>query len=326
MVDRTYQSVCKFILALALMSMAWSVLAQDYPHSPVRMIVAYPPGGGTDIVARLMSRELTQKLGQTVVVENVPGANGNIGTRQVARAHPDGYTLLMATANVTANPSIYPKLGYDPLKDFIGVCHITDMPLMLVINPSLPVKTVKELIAYARSKPGQLSYASNGYGSSPHIAGELFKKMAKVNIVHIPYKGGSQSLKDLLADRVQLMFTNPAPADPYVKTRRLRALAVTSETRSGSWPRLPTMIESGFPGFVISSWRGILAPRDTPKAIVHKLHNACTQTLSNPSIRKKLISFGGDLAGGSIAAFSKFLKADAKRWQLFVEETGARVN
>lgn len=321
---KSFLCLCTATLCMAgLVSSANGIAADAYPFKPIRMIVAYPPGGGTDIIARLIADKLGKELGRTIVIDNRPGANGNIGSEIAANAQPDGYTLLMGTANLTVNPSLYRKLGYQTLRDFSPVSLVTQTPNILVIHPSVPVKSVKELVAFAKAKPGKLNFSSNGAGSVAHLAGELFKSDAGIDITHIPYKGAGPALIALIAGEVQLMFANPLAVLPHIAGGKLRALAITASMRSAALPELPTMEESGLPDFVAVSWYGILAPAGTPKDIVLKLNRAILKGLSQTDLREHLLKGGSIPVGSTSHEFSVFINAEIVKWREIIKKSGA---
>src|SRR5207248_3216491 len=301
--------------------------AQGYPTRPIRLVVPFPAGGTTDILAREVAQKLTEGLGQAVVVDNRPGAAGNIGSDLVAKSAPDGYTLLMGTVGTHAiNPSLYSKMPYDHVKDFAPVVLVAGVPNVLVINPTLPFKSVQDLIAYAKANPGKLNFASSGSGTSIHLSGELFKVMAGVQMTHIPYKGSAPALQDLLAGQVQLMFDNLPPSLPQIKAGKLRALAVTSATRAPALPDVPTLAESGLPGFEASSWFGILAPAGTPAPIVAKLNAEVANWLATPEAKEKLLKQGANPAGGTPQDFAKHIAAETAKWAKVVKDSGAKID
>ena len=307
-----------------LASGAW---AQSYPTKPIRLVVPFPPGGATDILARAVAVKLTDTWGQPVVVDNRPGAGGNIGSELVAKAAPDGYTLEMGTVGTHAiNASLYAKMPYDHVKDFAPVILVAGVPNVLVVNPSLPVNSVQELIAYAKANPGKLNFASSGSGTSIHLSGELFKVMAGVQMTHIPYKGSAPALQDLIGGQVQLMFDNLPPSLPQIKAGKLRALAVTSATRSPALPDTPTIAESGLPGYEASSWFGVLAPAGTPPAIIAKLNAEIGAWLATPEAKEKMLALGANAAGGTPEDFAKHIAAETAKWQKVVKESGAKVD
>lgn len=299
-------------------------IAQDYPTRPVRLVVAYAPGGTTDVVARLLAQKLTEKLGQSVVVDNRAGSATNIGTEFVARSTADGYTLLLATSTQTVNVSLYPKLPYDLTKDFIAVSLVATSPSILAVHPSLPVKTVKDLIALAKARPGQLTYASAGSGSATHLAGELFKMLAGIDLVHIPYKGAGPAMTDLLGGHVQMQFGfNPGQVMSYAKSGKLRPLAVTTERRLSNMPDLPTMQEAGVKGYEASTWYGVLAPAGTPKEVVSRLNFQTRQAVNELS--ERLVEMGAYPLRSTPEEFASFIKSEIARWAGIVKRSGARV-
>ena len=313
--------------AVTLVAPLASAQPGTYPTKPIRLIVPFPPAGTTDLLARAVAQKLSESWGQQVVVDNHPGAGGNIGSDIVAKASPDGYTLLMGTVGTHAiNPSLYAKMPYDHVKDFVPVILVAGVPNVLVVNPSLPVKSVQELIAYGKANPGKLNYASSGNGTSIHLSGELFKTMTGVEMTHVPYKGSSPALTDLMGGQVQLMFDNLPSSLSFIKAGKLRALAVTSAGRSAALPELPTLAESGLPGFEASSWFGILAPAGTPKAIVDKINGAVVAWLATPEAKEKLSSQGAIAAGGFPDAFAKHIAAESAKWAKVVKASGAHVD
>lgn len=315
------------VLAIGFAPVAMAQGAASYPAKPVRLVVPFPAGGTTDILARAVAQKLTEAWGQQVIVDNRPGAGGNIGSELVAKSTPDGYTLLMGTVGTHAiNPSLYARMPYDHVKDFTPVILVAGVPNVLVVNPSLPVHSVQELIAYAKANPGKLNFASSGNGTSIHLAGELFKTMTGVQMTHIPYKGSAPALADLLGGQVQLMFDNLPSSLPFIKAGRLRALAVTSGTRAAALPDLPTLAESGLPGFEASSWFGVLAPAGTPHDIVAKLNGAIASWLASPEAKEKLSAQGAIAAGGTPDAFVRHIAAETSKWAKVVKASGAHVD
>ena len=301
--------------------------AQTYPNHPIRLVVPFPPGGTTDILAREVGERLTATLGQTVVIDNRPGAGGNIGADIVAKAAPDGYTLLMATVGTHAiNASLYRKLPYDHIKDFAPVVLVAGVPNVLEVTPSLPVHSVAELIKLAKEKPGQLNFASSGNGTSIHLSGELFKTMAGVDMTHVPYKGSAFALTDLIAGQVQLMFDNLPSSLPHIKAGKLRAIAVTSAQRAPALPDVPTIAESGLPGFEASAWFGIVAPAGTPPAIVNRINAEVNQWLHSPEAADKLLAQGAIAAGGTPEQFVAHIRAETDKWAKVVKASGAKVD
>jgi tripartite-type tricarboxylate transporter receptor subunit TctC len=298
-----------------------------YPTKPVRLVVPFPAGGTTDILARAVAQKLSETWGQQVIVDNRPGAGGNIGSELVAKAPPDGYTLLMGTVGTHAiNPSLYAKMPYDHVKDFTPVILVAGVPNVLVVNPSLPVNSVQELIAYGKANPNKLNFASSGNGTSIHLSGELFRTMTGVQMTHVPYKGSSPALTDLIGGQVQLMFDNLPSSLQFIKAGKLRALAVTSLARSQALPDLPTLAESGLPGFEASSWFGVLAPAGTPADIVAKLNGAVAAWLASPAAKEQLAAQGAIAAGGSPDAFVKHIADESAKWAKVVKASGAHVD
>jgi tripartite-type tricarboxylate transporter receptor subunit TctC len=286
------------------------------------MIVAYPPGGGTDQVGRVMAEQLTVTLGQNVVVDNRGGATGNIGTELAARAVPDGYTLLMGNVAPNAvNVSLFKKLGFDPVKDFAPVSLVAITPNILVAHPSIPVKTIKELIAYAKAKPGTLNFPSAGVGSSSHLAGELLKSLAGISMVHVPFKGGGPALIAVIAGEVQVMFATMPAAMPHVKSGKVKPVAVTTAKRSQAMPELPTIAESGVKGYDASTWYGLLAPARTPQAIVTRLHGDTVKILAGPT-RQRLEAQGFEPDGGTPAEFAAYIKSEIIKWAKVIKDAG----
>ena len=297
-----------------------------YPNKPLRFVVGYPAGGATDIIARLVAQKLTGSLGQQVLVDNRPGAGGIIGSDIVAKATPDGYTIVLVTTSHGVNPSLYRKLPYDTAKDFAPITQVASLQLVLVVNPSLPVRSVKELIALAKAKPGQLNYGSSGSGQSLHLAAELFKTLAGVDIVHVPYKGAAPARTDLLAGQVQMMFESMIGVLPVVKSGRLRALAVSGARRSPATPDIPTMAEAGVPGYEASGWVGILAPAGTPKAIVTRLNREVVNVLNRADVRELFANRGAEPVGSTPEQFGDFTKAQFAKWAKVVKASGARID
>ncbi len=317
-----------FVLLLVLALTPCLAYAQAYPSKPIRLVVPYPPGGPLDIMARAIGQKLTEAWGQPVVVDNRAGAGGNIGADLVAKSPADGYTLLMgAVATHAINPTLYGKLAYDPVRDFAPVALVAQVPNILVVNPSVPVKSVRELIDLARARPGYLNFASGSTGSTGHLAGELFNTMAGVEMVHIPYKGGAPAMADLLAGQVQLMFDNLANALPNVKAGRLRALAVTTLKRSPAMPDLPTVAESGLPGFDLTTWFGLMVPAGTPPEIVAKLNAEIVRALNTKDMRERLEKMGAEPpVNNTPDNFAAFIRSEAAKYAKVVKDSGARVD
>jgi tripartite-type tricarboxylate transporter receptor subunit TctC len=294
---------------------AGPAFGQNYPVRAVRVVVPFAAGGGTDIVARTVAAALGERLGQNFLVDNRPGAAGAIGAELAARSAPDGYTLLMGSSGpMVLNPLLNPKLSYDPLRDFTPVVLVTTMPFLTVVHPSLPARSVKELIALARARPGQLNYASPGSGSSTHLAMELFKAMARIEIVHVPYKGVAPAATDLISGQVQVLTGDLSTLLPHVNAGKVRALAITGARRSALLHDMPTFAEAGVPGYEASGWFGLLAPAGTPAAIVQRINGESVKGLAVPDIRKRLAGLGGEVAGGTSDDFATHLRRETDKW------------
>jgi tripartite-type tricarboxylate transporter receptor subunit TctC len=295
-----------------------------YPQKPIRMIVPFPAGGGTDILARLVGQRMSEALGQQIITDNRAGAGGTIGTDLAAKAPADGYTIILVSGSHAINPGLYPKLPYDTVNDFSAISQIATSPGILVVHPALPVKSVRDLIALARSKPGQLNYASAGNGTPPHLAGELFKTMARVDMVHVPYKGNVPAFADMLAGLVSLSFPSMPSAVPHVKSGRLRALGLTTAKRSPAAPEIPTIAESGLPGYESTSWYGMLAPARTPPAVVTRLHEVIVSVLGSADMKEKLAAQGLDAVGNTPREFEGVIKSEITKWAKVIKASGAR--
>ncbi|MGJ7519149.1 tripartite tricarboxylate transporter substrate binding protein [Variovorax sp. LT1P1] len=291
-----------------------AALAQNYPDKPIRMVLPFPPGGVTDLLARALAEKLSPRLGQPVVIDNKPGAGTILASDLVARAPADGYTLLLAASSLGTAPLLYDKVGYDAIKSFAPVTQVASVVHVLVVNQQLPVKSVAELIAYAKANPGKLNYASTGSGTSTHLEGELFKSMANTFMVHIPYKGSGPALTDVVGGQVSVMFDALGSSGPFIRSGKLRALAVTTGKRSPSIPELPTVAESGLPGYEAMPWLGIVAPAGTPQPIVDRLHRETADILKDPELRERFKGWGLDIIGNSPAEFSSFLRRDIDQW------------
>jgi len=319
--------IFRSMLAALLCTLPFAASAQKYPDKPVHFVVPYPPGGPLDTIARLLGQKVSERIGQPVIVENKPGAGGNIGADSVAKSAPDGYTILMgAVATHAINPSLYAKIPYDPVKDFAPITLIGVTPNVLVVNASIPAKDVKEFIAYAKANPGKLNYGSGSTGSAGHLAGELFNSMAGVEMAHIPYKGAAPAMQDLLGGQIQLMFDNMASALPQVKSGKIRALAVTTPKRASGAPELPTIAEAGLPGFDISTWFGLFAPANTPKDIVAKLHDEFVRALTLPEVKERFAALGVEPAGNKPEEFAAYIKSEAAKYANVVKKSGAKVD
>ncbi len=305
-----------FLGAMLLATASSFAQDADYPEHAIHLLVGYTPGGPTDTMARVFADRLSAKLGQAVVVDNRPGAGGNLAASQVARAAPDGYTLLMTTiATHGIAPALYARLPFDPVRDFAPIREVSDTPTVLVVTNDLPVRTVAELVAYAKAHPNQLNFASAGIGTSMHFSGELFRSLAKIDIVHVPYSGSSKAYTDLIAGTVQMMFDPLTAMAQLIKGGQVRALAVTSTDRSPLFPDLPTMVESGFPAMTVSSWAGIVAPAKTPPAIIAKLAATLDTISSEESLRAQLLPLGAVPVKSSPAAFAVFIDGEMARWK-----------
>ena len=311
--------------ALVALAISAAAHAQVYPSKPIRMIVAYPPGGGTDIVGRMVAQKLGEALGQNVVVENRGGASGNIGTEIAARAAPDGYTVLMGNVAPNAiNVSLFRSLPFDPVADFAPVSLVASTPNILVVHPSTPARTVKEVIALARARPGTLNFASAGVGSSSHLAGELFRVLAGADIVHVPYKGAGPAMVDVLSGQVQLYFATMPAAMPHVKSGKLVPIAVTSARRSPALPELPTIAESGVAGYEASTWYGLLAPAHTPGPAVARLHEGILKILGEAELRERLTDQGFEPVGDSPQEFAAYIRSEIAKWGKVIRDAGIR--
>jgi tripartite-type tricarboxylate transporter receptor subunit TctC len=315
------------IAALALgLALSFLASAQDpYPTKPVRIIVPYPAGGPADLLPRVVGEKLSQKWGQPVVVENKPGASGNIGMAEGARAEPDGYTLVLApTGNLTVNPTLFPKMPFDTHRDLTPVTLLAQSPNVLVVHPSVPVKSFKELIDYAKANPGKLNFASPGDGSGAHLAGELLKLEAGINAVHIPYKGMAPAVNDLLGGQVQMMFAGISTAVQHVKSGKLVALAIAGPKRNPQLPDVPTVIESGIPGFDVTSWYGIVVRAGTPPALVQKIQRDMAEALQMEDVKKRLAVLGLEPVGNTPEAFDAIIKAESRKWGDIVKRAGIK--
>ncbi len=303
-----------------------TALAQDYPSRPIRFIVPFPPGGGNDVMARIIGQKFTDAFAQQVVVDNRGGAGGNIGTEIAARAAPDGYTLFLGgVGSHGTNPGLQSKLPYDPVKDFAPVSQIASAALVVAANPGLPAKSVGELVKYAQSRPGQINYASSGTGSIAHLSVELFNSMAKIKLQHVPYKGTGPALTDLLGGQVQLLFNSALSMLPQIRTNRVRALAVTSAARIAPLPEVPTIAESGVPGYDATSWYGLLAPARTPRAIIDKLNAEVVKAVRAPELRDRLHNEGAMAVGNTPEQFAAFIQRELARWAKVIKEAGIRI-
>ncbi len=310
--------------AAAILGLPSLSFAQDkYPSKPITIICPYPAGGNTDQRSRQFGRFISTALGQPVVVDNKPGAGGNIGTEAIVRAKPDGYTIGMGNfAPLSVNPTMFKKVNFDPLKDLAPICLIERGPLVLMVRPDSPFKSVKDIVAAAKAKPGYLTYANGGTGGSHHLAAEMFKNMAGVFITNIPYKGGAPAAMDLMGGQVDMMFEQMYAASANIRAGKLRPLAITSLKRSPQFPDVPTMAEQGFPGYEISNWQGLVAPAATPKPIIQLLNEVTNKALADPTIKAQMLSQGNELGGGTPEQFAAHIKAEAARWSKLVKSAG----
>ncbi len=316
----------RIVAGLAAILLTAAAFAQSYPTKPIRLIVPFAAGGGNDNVARLVGKSLSDSLGQQMVIDNRPGAGGVLGAELAAKSPPDGYTLFLGGVGSHAiNPNLHERLPYDPVRDFAPVILLASAPLILVLHPSVPADSIREFIALARAKPGQLDYASNGNGSSSHLAAVMFEAMAGVAMVHVPYKGLSPALTDLLSGRVQLMFSSVVAILPHIKAGKLRSLAVTGSKRLSSMPELPTVAESGLIGYEASSWYGVLAPAGTPKEIIARLNAETVKALEQPEVRNSLLAEGAEPIGGPPEKFAAHIKSENERLGKLIRDAKIRL-
>lgn len=318
--SRTRIAVALFATIAALPA----ALAQTYPNRTIRLVVPSSPGGGTDITGRIVAHKLTEQLGQQVVVDNRAGAGTIIGNEIVAKAAPDGYTLLMGLSTLAINPSMYAKLPYDALKDFAPVSLAVLSPNILTVHPSVPTKTVKEFIALAKARPGSITYGSAGLGTSPHLSGELLKVLAKIDIVHVPYKGSGQSVIGLLAGEIGANFPSVPTAIPHIKAGKLRGLGVTTAKRTQALPEVPSIAEAGVPGYEATQWFGVLAPAGTPRAIIDRLHQEMVKLLRAPDVRERLIADGTEPVGNTPEEFAAYIKSETDKWTKVIKAAGIK--
>jgi tripartite-type tricarboxylate transporter receptor subunit TctC len=316
----------RYVLTAAFTALCGHALAQSYPAKPIRLIVPYAPGGGVDIVARAVGQELGKRINQPVVVENRTGAGGNIGSETVAKAPPDGYTLLMASPANTINSSLYTKMPYDPLRELAPIALIASVPTVLLANRSLPVQNVKQLVALAKARPGALTYGSGGSGTTEHLAGEMFKSSAGIDMLHVPYKGGAQVMTDLMGGQIALMFVNQLAALPQVKADKVKALGVASGERSPALPGVPTFAESGFPDFKVSVWWGVMGPGGLSKDVVTHLNREIVAALASPEMKERLQTMSARPIGGTPGEFAAFFADETTRWARVVKASGAKVD
>jgi len=320
-------AIAHFLLvACALLGVNHDASAQSFPIKPVRLIIPFPPGGGSDVVGRIIAQKLSEKLGQQVVVENKGGAGGSIGTEAAVRSAADGYTMVLASSSeIAINPHLY-KLDYDTIKDLTPVAMVASTPIVVVVNPAFPVKTIAELIAYAKANPGTVNVASAGNGSITHLSGELFRSMTKVNWAHVPYKGAAPAISDLMGGRVQVMFSALPAAMPMIKGERITAIAVSTRARTPGLPDVPTISASGVPDYDVMFWYGIFVPAGTPKDIVTKLYDATAESLKSQDVINSLAAQGAVPGAMTQAQFADFVKAEQSTWGKVVKESGAKVD
>jgi tripartite-type tricarboxylate transporter receptor subunit TctC len=300
--------------------------AQAYPLRPIRMVVSFAPGGATDANARIVSQKLSEQLGVQVLVDNRPGASSMLGTDYVARAAPDGYTLLTASSEFTVNPSLQPKIPYDALKDFAPISQTVSSQYVLSTHPSVPVKNVKEFVAFAKARPGQLNYGSSGVGSANHLSAELLQTLTGIKLVHVPFKGSGPAMIALLSGEIDFAFSSTSAAVAQIKAGRLRPIAVTGPSRFAELPDVPTMVQAGVPGFVITGWFGVLAPAGTPREIISRLSAEIVKAVRQPSVRERFAKLGTIPVGSSPEAFAQFLRTEIEKWAKIVKASGARPN
>ena len=321
-----YAQCRQWLSLLAIAALSHGASAQNYPVKLIRVIVPFAAGGPADVLARSIGQQLSENLGQSVIIDDKPGANSNLGMEIAAKAPPDGYTLLLTANTLTINPALYPSLTYDAVKDFSPITLVAESILVLVANPALPAKSVKELIALAKARPGEILYGSPGSGSAPHLAGEMFNTLAGVKLTHVPYKGVTGAFTDLLGNQISLMFPAAPLALPQVKAGKLYALATTGIKRSPAAPDLPTMAEAGLPGYDVIVWYGVLAPSGTPAPIVSRVHNELVKALQSPKLREQWATLGADPVSNTPEQFATFIKNDLVKWKTVVHESGARID
>jgi tripartite-type tricarboxylate transporter receptor subunit TctC len=318
----------KLIVLVAASCAAALAHAQDYPSKPIRMVVGFPPGGGTDVVARILSPRMSELLGQPIIIENRPGATGTVAAGQVAKSPPDGYTIMMGHVSVNAiAPALFTKLPYDVIKDFSPIAIAAAVPHFVVVHPSLPITSLKDLVAHLRSQPGKISFPSAGNGSMPHLAGEIFKSLAGVKVMHVPYKGSGQSMQDLLGGQHLVAFDTVPASSPHVRSGKLRALAVSGTNRVKGFPDVPTAAEAGMPEYVVTTWYGLFAPPGTPAAIVNRLHADTVKAMQTPDVHAKLEGIGADgTVSRSPAEFAALVKSDTARYAKIVKDIGLKID
>jgi len=317
----------RLLLVALAMANVYPALAETWPTRPIRFIVPFAPGGGGDVVGRIIGQRMSEQFGKPLVIDNRAGGGGTLGCELAAKAAPDGYTLLLGNVGpIAVGPALYPKLAYDPVRDFAPVTMIASFPNLLVANPGLPFKTVPELVAYAKSRPGTLNFASAGAGTSTHLAGELFKSVAGIDVVHVPYKGGAAAMTDIIAGQVAYYFGTMPSSMPLAKAGKLRALAVTSLTRSPAAPEVPTIAESGYPKFETAAWYGLMFPTGTPREIVARTNAATMVVLALPDIRERLVHEGSEPLGSTPAQFGAYIKAEIAKWSGVVKAANLKAD
>ena len=321
-----YRNTCGLVIGLAVACAYADACAQPYPVKSVRLIVPYAPGGGVDIVARALGQELTKRMGQQFIVENKTGAGGNIGSDAVAKAAPDGYTLLIASPANAVNPSLYAKMPFNAVRDLMPVALIATVPAILLASPALPVKSVKELIALAKAKPGTLTFGSGGSGTTEHLAGEMLNSQTGIDLLHVPYKGGAAVLPDLISGQISVFFVNQLFALPYVKAGTVRALGLASDERSAALPDVPTFAEAGFADFRVAVWYGVMAPAGTPKETVSQLNREIVAALASAEMRERLLAMSAKPLPGTPEQFATFFADEMTRWARVVKTSGAKAD
>lgn len=314
------------LTAISLVAIGLPAQAQNWPERPIKLVVPYPAGGNADNTARLLATQLSGRLGQQVVVDNRPGGSGTIGAAAVAKAPADGYTLLLDATAFTVNPSLFAKLPFDAAKDFAPISLVMQAPLLLVVPAASPFKTVADVVQAAKSKPGRLTYASAGNGGAQHLAGELFKQGAKVSMTHIPYRGGAPALTDLIGGQVDLMFSATTASGPFVKSGKLRALAISSAQRTPGWEQLPTMAESGLKGFQVNEWNGLFAPAGTPQPVLQRLETETRAIVASPEMKKRFAELGVQGVGSSAQEFKSFVQSETAKWAGVIRTSGIRMD
>jgi tripartite-type tricarboxylate transporter receptor subunit TctC len=323
---RYARSLIAALFASSTLTLAFTAAAQTYPAKPIRLVVPFAPGGPVDTLARAMSPRLSEALGQQIIIDNRPGAGSIIGTDVVVKAPPDGYTLLITSSSIAINPSIYPKMPFDATRDLAPISQLSTSSLIVVVHPSVPARSVKELIALAKARKGELVYASSGTGSAPHLSVELFSSMTGTRMVHVPHKGAAPATIDLLAGHVALMFNNLISAVPNVQAGKLRALAVTGAARTPALPDLPTIAEAGVPGYEASTWYAMFAPAATPAPVLERLQRDVAATAKSPDVRKTLSAVGIDPVGGTPAELAKYLRSELVKWGKVAKASGAKAD